>query len=114
MPSENYAAIAKQYAEAVVAGEILSCRWVQMACKRQLNDLAKFKGKSSPYRFNPKLKDKEGRSFAHADNLCGFSTNPYSKIRFDHVGKSVLLSKNSYRCLALTNCTPPFLIILII
>ncbi len=72
MPSENYAAVAKQYAEAVVEGEILSCHWVQLACKRQLNDLTKFKGKASPYRFNPTLKDKNGRSFAPADNLCGF------------------------------------------
>jgi phage terminase large subunit-like protein len=72
MPSENYATAAKRYAEAVVAGDILTCSWVQRACKRQLNDLAKFKGKASPYRFNPKLTDKDGRSFAPADNLCGF------------------------------------------
>ena len=69
---KNYAVTASQYAESVVAGDILACKWVQMACKRQLNDLAKFKGKASPYRFNPKLKDKEGRSFTPADNLCGF------------------------------------------
>jgi hypothetical protein len=47
MPSENYATAAKRYAEAVVAGDILTCNWVQRACKRQLNDLAKFKGKES-------------------------------------------------------------------
>jgi phage terminase large subunit-like protein len=72
MPSKNYAIAAKRYAEAVVAGDILTCSWVQRACKRQLSDQAKFKGKASPYRFNPKLTDKDGRSFAPADNLCGF------------------------------------------
>lgn len=66
------AKIARQYAEQVVAGEILACRWVQRACQRQLNDLAKFKGKASPYLFNPKLTDKDGRSFQPADNLCAF------------------------------------------
>jgi phage terminase large subunit-like protein len=45
---------------------------VQLACQRQLNDLPKFKDKSSPYRFNPKLTDKSGRSFHPADNLCAF------------------------------------------
>jgi phage terminase large subunit-like protein len=68
----SYSEIAKRYAEQVVACEILTCRWVQRACQRQLNDLAKFKSKSSPYFFNPKLTDKDGRSFYPADNLCGF------------------------------------------
>ena len=72
MVAKNYAADAKRYAEQVVAGEILSCRWVQLACQRQLNDLARFKGKGSPYRFNPKLVDRDGRSFCPADNLCAF------------------------------------------
>ena len=66
------AKIARQYAEQVVAGEILACQWVQRACQRQLDDLAKFKGKASPYLFNPKLTDKDGRSFQPADNLCAF------------------------------------------
>ena len=42
------------------------------ACQRQLDDLTRFKGKVSPYRFNPKLTDKLGRSFYPADNLCDF------------------------------------------
>ena len=72
MQPTDYVAIAKRYAEQIVAGEILACRWVQRACERQLNDLARFKSKSSPYLFNPKLIDKDGRSFYPADNLCGF------------------------------------------
>lgn len=72
MQAADYVAIAKRYAEQVVAGEILACRWVQRACHRQLHDLARFKGKSSPYLFNPKLTGKDGREFYPADNLCGF------------------------------------------
>ncbi|NBS97501.1 MAG: terminase large subunit, partial [Betaproteobacteria bacterium] len=72
MAATGYPAAARQYAEQVIAGEILTCKWVQRACQRQLDDLAKFKGKSSPYRFNPKLTDKSGRSFYPADNLCAF------------------------------------------
>ncbi|CBA16880.1 hypothetical protein [Xanthomonas albilineans] len=45
---------------------------MQRACQRQLDDLARYTGKASPYRFNPKLKDKQGRTFLPADNLCAF------------------------------------------
>jgi phage terminase large subunit-like protein len=72
MAETNYSAMGKRYAEQVVAGEIPACGWVQRACQRQLDDLARFKGKASPYRFNPKLVGQDGRSFHPADNLCVF------------------------------------------
>ena len=72
MNLSNYAAASLKYVEQVLAGEIPACRWVQRACQRQLDDLVRYRGKASPYRFNPKLVDKEGRSFFPADNLCRF------------------------------------------
>ncbi len=68
----DYAEIARRYAEAVVAGDIPACKWVQLACQRQLDDLVRFKGKTSPCRFNPVLKDKLGKSFRPADRVCAF------------------------------------------
>ena len=68
----SYAALATKYAKSVASGDIIACRWVQQACQRQLNDLAKFKGKGSPYLFNPKLSFRDGRNFYPADNLCAF------------------------------------------
>ena len=68
----GYAASAKQYAQRVVSGEILTCEWVQKACKRQLDDLIRFKRKSSIYQFNPELLDRYGRPYRPADNLCAF------------------------------------------
>ena len=68
----TYAASAKQYAERVVSHEILTCEWVQKACKRQLDDLIRFKRKSSLYQFNPELLDRYGRPYRPADNLCAF------------------------------------------
>ncbi len=72
MSKSNYTAIARRYAEAVVAGDIPTGRWVRLACQRQLDDLARFKGKGSPYRFNPALTDRAGRPFTPADNICAF------------------------------------------
>ena len=45
MAKFTYAAAAKQYAEQVVAGDIPACRWVKLACQRQLNDLAKLRSR---------------------------------------------------------------------
>ncbi len=72
MAKISYAVAAKQYAEQVVAGDITACRWVKLAGQRQLNDLARLRGKATPFRFNPKLTDRDGRSFYPADNLCAF------------------------------------------
>lgn len=68
----NYSAAAQRYAEAVVSGEIAACQWVRKACQRQLDDLVRFKGRTSPYRFNPLLTDASGRKYRPADNLCAF------------------------------------------
>ena len=68
----DYCAAARRYAQEVVAGEIPASRWVRQACKRQLHDLERFVGKGSPYRFNPQLKDKSGKPYRPADNLCAF------------------------------------------
>ena len=72
MAQRSYTAVAQRYAQAVVAGDIAACQWVRRACQRQLQDLARFKGRSSPYRFNPLLTDAMGRSYRPANNLCGF------------------------------------------
>ena len=67
-----YAIKAIEYAQAVVANEILACEWVQKACQRQLDDLIRFERKSSDYQFNPELRDRSGRPYRPADNICAF------------------------------------------
>ena len=72
MNTTRYASLAKDYAKDVVAGKVPTSKWVHLACQRQIKDLIRFKGKESPYRFNPKLTAKNGRPFYPADNLCAF------------------------------------------
>lgn len=72
MARRNYATIARQYAQSVVAGDVPANQWVRKACQRQLDDLARFKGRGSPFRFNPILQDTQGRKFRPGDNLCAF------------------------------------------
>jgi phage terminase large subunit-like protein len=51
---DSYAAIANQYARDVVAGRILACKWVRLACQRHLDDLARERDAKFPYRFDRK------------------------------------------------------------
>ena len=70
--NHNFTSIAQSYAETVISRNIHANKWVRLACQRQLDDLARFKGKASPYRFNPVLADGKGNAYRPADNLCAF------------------------------------------
>jgi phage terminase large subunit-like protein len=49
----GYADRALRYAQAVVAGEILACKWTRLACERQLRDLARAESDPDwPWRFD--------------------------------------------------------------
>jgi hypothetical protein len=51
---------------------LTACRWVRLACQRQIDDLTRFKERSSPYRFNPVLTDAGGLRYRPADRACAF------------------------------------------
>jgi len=51
------------YAKGVVAGKILACKWVRLACQRHLNDVVKSKGKAYPFTFDA----------AKAEKACQFA-----------------------------------------
>lgn len=44
---------ALKYARAVVSGRIVACKWTKFACKRQLEDLKRWKKKKDPYHWEP-------------------------------------------------------------
>ena len=51
--SEAFADRAKRYADQVLAGEIVACRWVKAACRRHLDDLERSETDPTwPYRFD--------------------------------------------------------------
>ena len=47
MNTKRYASLAKDYAKDVVAGKVLTSKWVRLACQRQIKDLIRLKGKES-------------------------------------------------------------------
>jgi phage terminase large subunit-like protein len=61
-----------EYAQRLVDGEILAFKWVTLAAQQQLDDLVRFKGKSSPFEFNAAISAKSGQQFRSVDQICGF------------------------------------------
>lgn len=51
-PAAAHVAAARAYAEGVVAGEVVACKWVRLACARHLADLARQDDPDFPYRFD--------------------------------------------------------------
>lgn len=47
----DYCAIARQYCDDVLSGKIPACKWVKLACQRQVDDLKRW-AKSGPYKWD--------------------------------------------------------------
>ncbi len=43
---------AGRYAREVVGGKIPAAKWMKLACRRQIDDLKRWKGETAPYRFD--------------------------------------------------------------
>lgn len=49
---KDYVSLALQYAKEVTSGAILACKWVQLACRRQLDDLQREASEDWPWVFD--------------------------------------------------------------
>lgn len=70
---KDFGAIATQYAQDVVDGKIIACKWHLLAAKRHLDDLEKSKKADYPYEFNPELTDIKGKKYFPAQRVCAFA-----------------------------------------
>src|ERR1017187_7603002 len=76
----------REYAQQVVAGEIPTCRWIQLACQRQLDDLER---KDWAWHFDHK----------RAERICQFiELLPHIKGRWS----SPTIILEPWQCFALT------------
>ena len=67
----NHVIAAEKYADDVISGKILACKWVKLACERHRNDIASSITKSFPYRFDPELGEKPCRFFEKLPHVKG-------------------------------------------
>lgn len=70
---KDYAAIATQYAQDVVDGRVLACRWVRLACARHLRDLERAEAGDWAYEWNPQLTDNTGKAYRPVYRICRFA-----------------------------------------
>lgn len=86
-----HVAAALKYAQDIVAGKIDACRFVKLACQRQLDDLAREPDPAWPYRFDP---DK-------AERICKFvELLPHTKGKWAHRRERIRLEP--WQCFILT------------
>lgn len=98
---KDYAAIATQYAEDVVAGRIPACKWIRLACQRQLNDLQRQNTPGFPYVFNPELVDTKGKAYRPAVRICHFAElQPH--IKGDWAARGLRIRLEAWQCFFLT------------
>jgi len=99
---KDYVALGQQYAEDVAAGRIPACRWTVLACKRQINDLARqHVDPSFPYVFNPELTDSKGKKYFPAVRICRFAElQPH--IKGDWAGRGQRIRLEGWQCWFLT------------
>lgn len=87
----RYVEAALDYAKAVVAGEVIACKWTRLACQRQLDDLAKETDENWPWRFDQAL----------ASRPCEFiELLPHIKGKWAREGR--LISLEPWQCFILT------------
>lgn len=65
--------IATAYAQDVVAGKIVACKWHRLACQRHLKDLERSANGVMPYVWNPELKDSKEKLFRPGERICKFA-----------------------------------------
>ncbi len=71
-----------KYAREVVAGKIPACKWVRLACQRQIDDLRRESDPRWPYRFDPKK----------AERVCKFvELLPHTKGKWAHKRERIKL-----------------------
>jgi phage terminase large subunit-like protein len=73
MSTKDFGAIAAAYVADVLAGRVLTCRWVRLACERHERDLARSAAGELPYVFNPELVDGKGKAYRPAQRVCAFA-----------------------------------------
>lgn len=69
----NFGDVATAYAQDVVAGKIVACKWHRLACQRHLKDLERSRNGAMPYVWNPALQNLEGKTYHPAERICTFA-----------------------------------------
>jgi len=91
MASKDYVAIANKYVDDVLGGEIPSCKWVKLACKRQGDDLKRWSNTEDKFYFVPEV----------ANRVCSFIEN-LPHIKGEWANKKMLITLEPWQIFNIT------------
>lgn len=97
-----FADIATDYANAVVSGKIVACKWHRLACARHLKDLGRIGADGFPYVWNPVLQNVRGLDFRPAERVCKFA-QLMPHIKGDWAAKGQLIVLEPWQIFILTS-----------
>lgn len=98
----TFADRATRYAESVVSGKILSCKWHRLACTRHLKDLSRIGSVDFPYEFNPEMVDSDGITYHPAERICKFA-ELMPHIKGDWAGRGELIHLEDWQVFILAS-----------
>lgn len=81
-----------EYAESVVAGKVLACEWVKLACKRHLTDLEKFAAKDSPFVFQASAAERVCDVVQHFPHIHGHWAKAQMRLTLEGWQSFILMS----------------------
>jgi phage terminase large subunit-like protein len=98
----SFADIATGYAQDVVAGKIVACKWHRLACQRHLKDLERSRNGAMPYVWNPELTDSKGKLYLPAERICKFA-ELMPHIKGDWAGRGELIKLEPWQVFILAS-----------
>ncbi len=98
----NFGDVATAYAEDVVAGKIVACKWHRLACQRHLKDLERSRNGAMPYAWNPQLVDVKGKPYRPAERVCKFA-ELMPHIKGDWAGRGQLIKLERWQVFILAS-----------
>jgi phage terminase large subunit-like protein len=75
-----HVAAAEDYARAVISGDIPACRWVRLACERQLRDLERFAAEDSPFYFDCEQAERVCNIVEHFPHVKGIWATHHKRL----------------------------------
>ncbi len=98
----HFGDIATAYAQDVVDGKIIACKWHRLACERHLKDLQRAAVDGFQYAWNPELTDIQGKSYRPAERVCKFG-ELMPHIKGDWAAKGQLITLERWEIFILAN-----------
>jgi phage terminase large subunit-like protein len=91
---------ALEYCEDVISGKVLACRFVKLACERQLRDLDKYKGKDQPFYFDGAAGNRVCDIVQRFPHIKGVWAQQRKRIELEHWQSFILATVFGWQCTA--------------